>query len=220
MFGMAKTLIVVYKDEMVVNQLKKMVETKDDNDEEEIVGTRDDSINIVAWDEKVWLENKKAGNISDKVLFLGNVKGTDKLVPVIDIKFDEYGIKYGWAGNQAVLFTDTKYLENRNEYLAFIEKLSELPVPDIIKEAVNTSIKESNTSVTTDITSQNDKKRDFLDKAKNSVFKAADVVSKEGIKMASKAEDLLRDKNKVTRQMLFYGVVYLYNDGLEEFMNA
>ena len=26
MFGMAKTLIVVYKDEMLINQLKKMVE--------------------------------------------------------------------------------------------------------------------------------------------------------------------------------------------------
>ncbi|MCI6995655.1 MAG: hypothetical protein MR936_02405 [Eubacterium sp.] len=49
MFGMAKTLIVVYKDEMLMNQLKKMVETKDDGGDEQIVGTRDASINIVAW---------------------------------------------------------------------------------------------------------------------------------------------------------------------------
>ena len=52
MFGMSKTLIVVYKDEMVVNQLKKMVETHDDK-EEGIIGTRDDSVNVVAWTEKV-----------------------------------------------------------------------------------------------------------------------------------------------------------------------
>lgn len=70
MFGMPKTLIVVYKDEMLMNQLKKLVETNDD------------SINIVSWTEKVWLGNKKAGNIKDKVLFLGEIKGTDKLIPV------------------------------------------------------------------------------------------------------------------------------------------
>ena len=69
---------------MVVNQLKKMVETHDDK-EEGIIGTRDDSVNVVAWTEKVWLNNKKAGNITDKVLFLGDISGTDKLIPVLDI---------------------------------------------------------------------------------------------------------------------------------------
>lgn len=58
MFETKKTLIVVYKDELLMNQLKKMVETRDDS-EEGVVGTRDDSINIVSWTEKVWLGNKK-----------------------------------------------------------------------------------------------------------------------------------------------------------------
>lgn len=82
MFGMPKTLIVVYKDEMLMNQLKKLVETNDDSESGDSVGTTDDSINIVSWTEKVWLGNKKAGNIKDKVLFLGEIKGTDKLIPV------------------------------------------------------------------------------------------------------------------------------------------
>ena len=82
MFGMPKTLIVVYKDEMLMNQLEKLVETNDDSESGDIVGTTDDSINIVSWTEKVWLGNKKAGNIKDKVLFLGEIKGTDKLIPV------------------------------------------------------------------------------------------------------------------------------------------
>ena len=82
MFGMPKTLIVVYKDEMLMNQLKKLVETNDDSESGDIVGTTDDSINIVSWTEKVWLGNKKAGNIKDKVLFLGEIEGTDKLIPV------------------------------------------------------------------------------------------------------------------------------------------
>lgn len=82
MFTMPKTLIVIYKDEMLMNQLKKLVETNDDSESGDIVGTTDDSINIVSWTEKVWLGNKKAGNIKDKVLFLGEIKGTDKLIPV------------------------------------------------------------------------------------------------------------------------------------------
>ena len=60
MFEIKKTLIVVYKDELLMNQLKKMIETHDDR-EDSVVGTRDDSINVVSWTEKVWLGNKKAG---------------------------------------------------------------------------------------------------------------------------------------------------------------
>ena len=33
MFETKKTLIVVYKDELLMNQLKKMVETHDDNEQ-------------------------------------------------------------------------------------------------------------------------------------------------------------------------------------------
>ena len=90
-----KTLIVVYKDELLMNQLKKMIETHDDA-EDKVVGTRDNSISVVSWTEKVWLGNKKAGNIQGKILFLGDIKGTDKLIPVIDVKFDDCGVKYGW----------------------------------------------------------------------------------------------------------------------------
>ena len=79
-----QTLIVVYKDEMLANQIKKLIETKDDA-EGAVTGTRDNSINVVTWTEKVWLANKKAGNITSKVLFLGDIKGVDALIPVIDV---------------------------------------------------------------------------------------------------------------------------------------
>lgn len=132
MFEAKKTLIVVYKDELLMNQLKKMVETHDDN-EHSTIGTRDDSINIVSWTEKVWLGNKKAGNIQGKILFLGEIKGTDKLIPVIDVQFDECGVKFGWAGNQAVVYADSKVLTTRKDYDAFLEKLFALPVPSFLK---------------------------------------------------------------------------------------
>ena len=51
MYYEPKTLIVVYKDEMLANQMKKLIETKDDT-EDGLTGTRDSSINVVTWTEK------------------------------------------------------------------------------------------------------------------------------------------------------------------------
>lgn len=226
MFNITKTLIVVYKDEMLVNQLKKLVETKDDIDGNTTVGTRDGSINIVSWNEKVWLGNKKAGNIKDKVLFLGDIKGTDKLIPVIDVKFNEHGVKFGWAGNQAAIFTDVKALHNREDYLSFIKKLSELAVPEMIKKPKNIRIdiseNDAESEESTEVANMEKEKKTqlFFNKAKEKLAVGADAVGKAGSKVVAKTEDLLRDKNAVTKQMLFYGVVKLYENGLEEFMNA
>lgn len=231
MFETKKTLIVVYKDELLMNQLKKMVETHDDSDEG-IVGTRDDSINIVSWTEKVWMGNKKAGNIQGKILFLGDIKGMDKLIPVLDVKFDDCGVKYGWAGNQAVLYADPRRLTDRKVYDEFLKKLSELPVPDFLK-----TMKENVVSIGTDSESETvrgaqnveDLSKDGnVAKTKASkIFKAAqkalesgaEVVGKVGSQVAIRSEELFRNKTIVKKQMLFYGVIHLYNDGLEKFMN-
>lgn len=237
MFEAKKTLIVVYKDELLMNQLKKMVETPDDNGND-IIGTRDDSINIVSWSEKVWMDNKKSGVIKGKILFLGEIKGTDKLIPVIDSKFDEYGVKFGWAGNQAILYTDSKELTNRKNYDAFLKKLSELPVPSFLKgtkESTNSASKnheayESVESSTNDVLKNSDtetilsnakkhKKVDILKGVKKVFSTGADAIEEVGAQVASKSEEVFRNKSLMKRQMLFYGVVNLYNNWLEEFMN-
>lgn len=230
MFETKKTLIVVYKDELLMNQLKKMVETRDDS-EEDIIGTRDDSINIVSWTEKVWLGNKKCGNIQGKILFLGDIKGTDKLIPVIDVKFDDCGVKYGWAGNQAVLYADPKSLTDRKAYDDFLDKLSELPVPAFLK-----TMKENVFSTGTDPEledAENQEVEDlaedgkvvkpktlkFIKVAQKAIESGAEAIGKVGNQVAIRSEELFRNKSLMKRQMLFYGVIHLYNDDLEEFMN-
>ena len=228
MFETKKTLIAVYKDELLMNQLKKMVETHDDNDEG-VVGTRDDSINIVSWTEKVWNGNKKAGNIQGKILFLGDIKGTDKLIPVLDIKFDDCGVKYGWAGNQDVLFADPKVLTDRKAYDGFLWKLSELPVPDFLKTMRENVVA---TGTDTELESVENvevlpadgevvkpKVPKFIKAAQKAIETGAEAVGKVGNQVAAKSEELFRNKNMMKRQMLFYGVIHLYNDGLEKFMN-
>ena len=223
MFSTAKTLIVVYKDEMILNQLKKLVESKDDT-EEQVVGVRDNSINIVAWTEKVWLANKKPGNIQGKILFLGDIKGTDKLLPVIDVEFDKYGIKYGWAGNQGILNVDTKALTERDTYLSFINELSQLPIPESYKVAKNVNISEKNEETTATETNDESENQNstfnLLKEAKLKFSRGAASIEKNGKMLAMKAEDFLRDKSYVSTQMMFYGVIHLYNNGLEKFMNA
>lgn len=237
MFETKKTLIVVYKDELLMNQLKKMIETRDDN-EQGVVGSRDDSINIVSWTEKVWLGNKKAGNIQGKILFLGEVKGTDKLIPVIDVKFDECGVKFGWAGNQAVVYADPKVLTTREDYDMFLEKLSLLPVPSFLKaeresldvtgvdhktEAiVEPSAGDVPESANAEVAVNDEtkyKKPNILKNVKKALSTGADAIGKAGAQVASKSEEVFRNKSLMKRQMLFYGVVSLYNDGLEKFMN-
>lgn len=237
MFEAKKTLIVVYKDELLMNQLKKMVETHDDN-EHGAIGTRDDSINIVSWTEKVWLGNKKAGNIQGKILFLGEIKGTDKLIPVIDVKFDECGVKFGWAGNQAVVYAASKVLTTRKDYDAFLEKLSALPVPSFLKatkESIAATGTDQNAELAVELPAEDvlenadtetvmadekkHKKADILRCIKKTFSTGADAIGKIGTQVASKSEEVFRNKLLMKRQMLFYGVVSLYNDGLEKFMN-
>lgn len=224
MFGMPKTLIVVYKDEMLMNQLKKLVETNDDSESGDIVGTTDDSINIVSWTEKVWLGNKKAGNIKDKVLFLGEIKGTDKLIPVIDVVFDDCGVKFGWAGNQAILYSEIKALNDRDAYISFLGKLAKLSIPEMIKKPQNIKIDAQNVEkneITTESVEEKETKKGsaFLRKAKKALATGAETVGKAGSIVVDKASDVFRDRNAVKRQQLFYGIVNLYNNGLEQFMN-
>ena len=119
-----QTLIVVYKnrDEMAINQLRKLLETDDDH-EDRIVGVEDGSVEIVPWTEKVWIQNKEAGTIKSKVLLIDDIKGSDQLSPIMDIKYDKYGIIYSWAGSQALLTIDEKALKKKENYEKFLAEL-------------------------------------------------------------------------------------------------
>ena len=197
------TLIVVYKDELLVNQLKKLIETKDDSNENAIVGTTDGSVQIVAWSEKVWLEQKKAGNITAKVLFLGDIKGTDKLVPVIDVKFDQHGVKYGWAGNQAVLIANPKDMKTRDDYASFIADLRQLPAPVSVKGAIKAT-----------------ESHKIAMKKADGKLDVKGLLSAIGVNVVDNAKDAFSNKKSLIQQMLIYGVISLYNKDLESFIKA
>lgn len=117
-------------------------------------------------------------------------------------------------------------MHDKDIYLDFIEQLSKLSVPDMIKEPINTRYangeQQSTPNETEDDENKNSRKKinKFLGNAKNTLDKGVKALDKVRVNVASKTEDLLRDKKKVTRQQLFYGVVNLYNNDLDNFMNA
>ena len=223
MYYEPKTLIVVYKDEMLANQMKKLIETKDDT-EDGLTGTRDSSINVVTWTEKIWLANKKAGNITSKVLFLGGIKGVDSLIPVVDVKFEKHGVRYGWAGNQAVIYADPGEIKTIDSYYAFYSELKSMPVPQAIKDASKPKTAPTKEQPQEEVKQESEEKKGFFAKGKDLLKKVEDTIVDGMVDMAEKAsiftEENFRNKKAVERQMLFYGVINMYNEGLETFMNA
>lgn len=223
MYYEPKTLIVVYKDEMLANQMKKLIETKDDTDGE-LTGTRDSSINVVTWTEKIWLANKKAGNITSKVLFLGGIKGVDSLIPVVDVKFEKHGVRYGWAGNQAVIYAEPDEVKTIDSYYAFYNELKSMPVPQAIKDASKPKTAPIKEQPQEEAQPESEEKKGFFAMGKDLLKKAEDTIVGGMVNMAEKAsiftEENFRNKKAVERQMLFYGVINMYNEGLETFMNA
>lgn len=222
MFGNEETLIVVYKDEMVLNQFKKLAESR--NRDQEYLANHPE-LNIIAWNEKTWLNNKKAGNIRGKILYLGQLKGTKELIPVIDIKFQKYGVCFGWAGNQAVLYGNRKNFKTKEEYLEFVSALNECSVPESIKEPINATFSEENDSemqtdeeVVEPIETEN--KKGLFSRLKNGIGKGVALAKEKSSDLKDGWDNLTRSKKAVVRQMLFFGVDNIFKDGLDEFVKS
>lgn len=127
-----KKVIVVYdeEDELSLNLIKKLVETDDDDKENsKIIGTEDDTVSIIPWTEKDYRDNKKApGN---KIIFLDDIKGIDKtLIPILDVKFNAKGVKYGFAGNQAVISIDESEIETDEDFKALSDAFEDLLISE------------------------------------------------------------------------------------------
>lgn len=238
-----QTLIVVYKDEVLLNFLRKLVETNDDS-AGSVKGTRDRSINIVGWAEKVWEDRKKDGNTASKRLFLGNVKDAAAIEPIIDVKFDRFGIKYGWAGKQIILVADPLKLKAREDYLAFLEELQSLPIPEKFKanlmgepEDEEPPVAEADAPAVVEkieeqVAPEDPAKKEPAAKGWAGLFKSiktgvtkvyetvAPVLEDAAKSAADFTKDLLADRKPIEQQQLFYGIVRLYEDHLEEFMTS
>ena len=129
-----RNLAIVTKDELLYQQIKKLVETDDDESEEITVGTKDGTVRIVRWEEQKWLYRSKTETVDTKVIVIGDCKGTENGVKVMDVRFDGYGIRYGWIGNVAYIHADLRKIRGKGVYDAFLNELNAMPAPEVIKE--------------------------------------------------------------------------------------
>lgn len=210
-FSSSKTLIAVCNDELLLNLIKKIVMTNDDISTDNIIGVKDGTVKVVAWDEKMWLDNKKAGTIDSNIVLIGDVKKTENLYPLIDIKFSKLGVEYGWSEKQAIITANPKKVKRKAERELFIqeikntfEKFEKTSLPEIFK---NTQDGTKNAL------------KSFGVGALASLFVplvGAPLTLVAGIGKAIKTK---KDGVITEQQMLVYGILNFYMNDLAEFMN-
>lgn len=128
-----RNLAFVTKDELLFQQLKKLVET-DDDEAEVVIGTKDGTVRLVRWEEQKWLYRSRTDTVDTKVFVIGDCKGADSGVKLMNAIYDQYGIRYGWIGNCAYVHADLRRIRAKGVYDAFLKELREMPAPEIIKE--------------------------------------------------------------------------------------
>lgn len=129
-----RNLVFVTKDELLFQQLKKLVETDDDENEEVVIGTKDGTVRLVRWEEDKWVYRLKTDRIDNKVIVIGDCKGAGEGAALMTVVFDQYGVRYGWIGNCAYVHADLRRIRAKGVYDAFLAELKTMPAPEVIKE--------------------------------------------------------------------------------------
>ena len=137
-----KSLGIVYEKnwEEALNQLRTLIDSKDDT-EEEIVGSKDDSIETVQYEASKWLKSESPAKVTSKVLFLGESKATKNWKNVIPLVFSKYGVNIGWKGKHAIIYI-SKSFETGMEYLEFSKELKDLNVSENVQDSILETIDE------------------------------------------------------------------------------
>lgn len=129
-----KKLIIVCDESTIKfgNYLRQLISTNDDG--EEVVGAADGSVDAVVWDVKQYTDNAPTISTSSHILFVGSNKASRSEINTMPIKFNRFGMKYGWRGKRGVLIVD-KILSD----------------PDLINEfeLYNNQFKEANMEIVT-----------------------------------------------------------------------
>lgn len=128
-----RTLAFVTKDDLLFSELRKLVDTDDDEDGR-IVGTRDGTVRIVRWDEKKWRFRRNANVTNDKVIVTGDIPGAKNDLKLMEPRFEKYGVKYGWIGGCAYIDADLRKIRGKYVYDAFLAEFNSLPLPAELKK--------------------------------------------------------------------------------------
>lgn len=104
---MSKKLIIVCdeKTEPYANYLRQLISTNDDK-EEDVVGVADGTVDAAVWLEKEYVANKAQISSSEHILFVGDNKVSTAETSSMILKYEKYGMKYGWLGKRGMMRVD------------------------------------------------------------------------------------------------------------------
>ena len=114
-------LIIVCDDNTVgyANYLRQLISANDD-EEDVIIGTKDGAIKVSVWLEKHYLDNMSTISSNEHVLFIGENQASKNEISSMTVKFDQFGMKYGWLGKRGMMIV-SKTIDNPEDYNEFIE---------------------------------------------------------------------------------------------------
>jgi len=235
-----KKLIIVCdeKTEKYANYLRQLISTNDDKDGE-VVGIADGTVDAAVWLDKEYLANKAQISSNEHILFIGDNKVSKAESSSMVVKYEKFGMQYGWLGKRAMMKVDNEMLspESYDEFIEYclgyqadFEKIAmKRPKPKAIKQEKTEEI-EAQAEVVAERPAEEKKKIDF--KKVGEIAKAGAVgavAAVGGIPGAlaglsaigiEKGVDKIQTHKKVKDQQYRALSVILYIDGLQEFLEG
>ena len=204
MFNTSMLVVLRNEDSEAFTELEKLVNAEDDIDGE-IVGVEDGSVRLVKCLESDWKLHKKAGRLSllaEKFMFINIKKGFDKP----DMKFNKYGVSYGYEGDTLLLSIDDDYVWTEEKYKQFLVDLKEISRSvDDMKNQMD-CMKKSKTA----------SKVGFIIAASSLLVPVVSIPAT--IVGAKKASNISAEHKALRQQRLLYGICQIYYNDLETFI--
>lgn len=103
-----KTLIIVCDEnhKKYGDFLSQLVSLEDDKDGK-IIGTQDGTVAAQVWSEEEYKNNSATISSTQYMLFIGNGKLAKEKRTHMVVKYEQFGMKYGWLGKQASLCVES-----------------------------------------------------------------------------------------------------------------
>lgn len=128
-------LIIVCKSSFLSEEMSKLIDTDNVIEGNTVVGTKDRTIHTTIWNQAAWEAYHNNLTNNDKVLIIGKIKNITPLKSE-QIRFNKFGVKYGWNNNIVMVEADPKCLKNAEDYNDFLSAINDLQISEKFKENV------------------------------------------------------------------------------------
>ena len=228
---MAKTKLIIVcdeKTEQYANYLRQLISTNDDKDGE-VKGVVDGSVEAAVWLDKEYMANKATISSSEHILFIGDNKVSKSETSSMVIKFNKFGMKYGWLGKRAMMQVEDEKLSQEvyddfiNYCLGYEAEFKKI----VMKKPLFMDIAEKSGLVkkgTGDEIEDKEMKKDGVNKTLKAVAGAVGVGASLAIPIIGipatgiYAANSIQEHKKIKDQQYRALSVILYIDGLREFL--